>query len=166
MCNSYNQYHATYYFQNTDLCFCILSLEHMFIITQKFKICQGALSAAWGKRSASEWECAEFMQLSKVYRQHLKNAQPARNADLGDWGFAPTSKIGLGSTQTLLAAMKSKHFSKAVVAICRDLNMVIWNVDVIIQQPGTLWWDKSLQGGWFRLRLRVQDSSGSFLFQL
>lgn len=24
--------------------------------------------------------------------KHLKNAQPARNADLGDWGFAPTSE--------------------------------------------------------------------------
>ena len=35
------------------------------------------------------------------------------------------AKNRLGSTQTLLAAMKSKHFSKAVVAICRDLNMVI-----------------------------------------
>ena len=35
------------------------------------------------------------------------------------------AKNKLGSTQTLLAAMKSKHFSKAVVAICRDLNMVI-----------------------------------------
>ena len=29
--------------------------------------------------------------------------QPAHRADLGDWGFAPTSKSRLGSTQTLLA---------------------------------------------------------------
>ena len=29
--------------------------------------------------------------------------QPAQSADLGDWGVAPTSKIRLGSTQTLLA---------------------------------------------------------------
>ena len=28
--------------------------------------------------------------------------QPAHRADLGDWGSTPTSKIRLGSTQTLL----------------------------------------------------------------
>ena len=102
MCNSYNQYHTLYFFE-TQICFYILLLEHMFIITQKSKRCQGMLSAIGEKHAVSEWACAEFMQLSKVYRQHLKNAQPARSADLGDWGFAPTSELRLGSTQTLLA---------------------------------------------------------------
>ena len=48
-------------------------------------------------------------------------------------GFALTSKIGLGSTQTLLATMKSKNILKAVVAICHDLNMVILNANVKIE---------------------------------
>ena len=34
-----------------------------------------------------------------------QNAQPSRNAGMifGAWGFSPTSKLWLGSTQTLLA---------------------------------------------------------------
>lgn len=39
------------------------------------------------------------------FQAFSQNAQPSRNAGMifGDWGFAPTSKIRLGSTQTLLA---------------------------------------------------------------
>lgn len=43
------------------------------------------------------------------FQAFSQNAQPTRNAGMifGDWGFAPTSKIRSGATQTLLAASKS-----------------------------------------------------------
>ena len=48
------------------------------------------------------------------FQAFSQNAQPSRNAGMifGDWGFAPTSKIRLGSTQTLLAASKSLRFPR------------------------------------------------------
>ena len=115
-----------------------------------------------------------FPELADAYQQccsfhtksmcKMRGQNPALILGLGE---SPNKrKCGWVAPRHCLRLWNQKTFSTAVLEICRDLNMVIWNVDVIIQQPGTLWWDKSLQGGWFRLRLRVQDSSGSFLFQL
>ena len=44
------------------------------------------------------------------HKKHLQNARPEPCSDLGAWGIPQQAKMRLGSTQTLLAAMKSKNF--------------------------------------------------------
>ena len=52
-------------------------------------------------------------------QEFSQNAQPSHNAGmiLGDWGFAPTSKIRLGSTQTLLAATYFSNILQLLVIL-------------------------------------------------